>query len=150
MHIMPSRRDFLAGASIAAAAAVFGGRSSLADEGPPETTTIRLGYWPGYACLTPESISEELLRAEGFTDIRFVPPSDVNSVAGGEIDFDLDTAAWLVSQMDAGAPITVLAGVHLGCYELFVHDPIRTIGDLKGKKVGIDFISARPGTCTLR
>jgi NitT/TauT family transport system substrate-binding protein len=142
MQIMPSRRDFLAGASMAAAAAVFGGRSSLADEGPLETTTIRLGYWPTYACLTPESISEELLRAEGFTDVRFVPPSDINSVAGGEIDVDLDAAAWLVSQMDAGAPITVLAGVHLGCYELFVHDPIRTIGDLKGKKVGIDYLGS--------
>ncbi len=142
MPIMPSRRDFLAGASMAAAAAVFGGRRSLADEGPPETTTIRLGYRPTYACVTPESISEELLRAEGFTDIRFVPPSDVNSVAGGEIDFDLDTAAWLVSQVDAGAPITVLAGVHLGCYELFVHEPIRTIRDLKGKKVGIDYLGS--------
>ena len=63
-------------------------------------------------------------------------------MAGGEIDFDLDAAAWLVSQMDAGEPITVLAGVHTGCYELFVHEPIRTIGDLKGKKVGIDYLGS--------
>jgi NitT/TauT family transport system substrate-binding protein len=142
MQIMPSRRDFLAGASMAAAAAVFGGRSSLADEGPLETTTIRLSYQPIYACVTPESISEELLRAEGFTDVRFVPLSDSNSVAGGQIDFDLDTAAWLVSQLDAGQPITALAGVHLGCYELFVHEPLRTIRDLKGKKVGIDYLGS--------
>jgi NitT/TauT family transport system substrate-binding protein len=142
MQIMPSRRDFLAGASMAAAARIFGGRSSLADEGPPETTTIRLSYQPTYACITPESISEELLRAEGFTDVRFVPLSDINSVAGGQIDFDLDTAAWLVSQVDAGQPITALAGVHLGCYELFVHEPLRTIRDLKGKKVGIDYVGS--------
>jgi NitT/TauT family transport system substrate-binding protein len=142
MQIIQSRRDFLASASLAAAAGMLGARGSLANEGPPETTTIRLGYWPGYACLTPESISEELLRAEGFTDVRFVQPSDINSVAGGQIDFDLDTAAWLVSQVDAGHPITVLAGVHSGCYELFVHEPIRTIGDLKGKKVGIDYVGA--------
>ena len=31
----------------------------------------------------------------------------------------------------------MLAGVHVGCYELFAHKPIRTIGDLKGKRVGI-------------
>jgi NitT/TauT family transport system substrate-binding protein len=142
MQIMPSRRDFLAGASLAAAAGVFGARGSLAVEVPPETTTIRLGYAAGYACLTPESISEELLRAEGFTDVRFVPVSDINSVAGGQIDFDLDTAAWLVSQVDAGQPITALAGVHLGCYELFVHEPLRTIRDLKGKKVGIDYLGS--------
>jgi NitT/TauT family transport system substrate-binding protein len=27
--------------------------------------------------------------------------------------------------------------VHSGCYELFAHEPIRTIGDLKGRSVGI-------------
>ena len=87
MQIMPSRRDFLAGASLAAAAGVLGARRSLADEGPPETTTIRLGYWPTYALPCPRvDFAEELLRAEGFTDIRYVPPSDVDSVAGGEID----------------------------------------------------------------
>jgi NitT/TauT family transport system substrate-binding protein len=78
MQIVQSRRHFLASTSLAAAAGVLGIRRSLADEGPLETTTIRLGYWPTYACLTPESISEELLRAEGFTDVRFVPPSDIS------------------------------------------------------------------------
>ena len=144
MQMRQSRRDFLASASLAAAAGFLGGRGSLADEGAPEITTIRLGYWPGYACLTPQSISEALLRAEGFTDVRFVPPSDVNSVARGAFDFEMDSAPWLISQMDAGEPITVLAGVHVGCFELFAHEPIRTIADLKGKKVGIDFLGSGP------
>ena len=39
-------------------------------------------------------------------------------------------------------PITALAGVHTGCFELFAHEPIRTISDLKGKKVGIDVVGA--------
>jgi NitT/TauT family transport system substrate-binding protein len=142
MQIIQNRRDFLASASLAAAAGVLGAQRSLAGEAPLETTTIRLGYWPGYACLAPQSISGALLRAEGFTDVRFVPVSDSNSVAGGQIDFNLDTAVWLVAQVDAGEPITVLAGVHSGCYELFVHEPIRTIGDLKGKKVGIDYVGS--------
>ena len=34
-------------------------------------------------------------------------------------------------------PITALGGLHSGCFELFAHEPIRTISDLKGKKVGI-------------
>ena len=42
MHIMQSRRDFLAGLSAAGAASILGARASLADEGPPEVTTIRL------------------------------------------------------------------------------------------------------------
>ena len=42
MQIIQSRRDFLASLSAAGAAGVLGGRGSLADEGPPETTTIRI------------------------------------------------------------------------------------------------------------
>ena len=42
MQIIQNRRDFLASLSAAGAAGVLGARASLADEGPPETTTIRL------------------------------------------------------------------------------------------------------------
>jgi NitT/TauT family transport system substrate-binding protein len=66
----------------------------------------------------------------------------VDAVARGEIDFDFETAAWLVSQVDAGKPITALAGVHPGCYELFAHESIGTISDLKGKRVGISMLGS--------
>ena len=36
-----------------------------------------------------------------------------------------------------GAPITLLAGVHLGCFELFATERVRTLRDLKGKTVGV-------------
>jgi NitT/TauT family transport system substrate-binding protein len=78
------------------------------------------------------------LRAEGFTDIRYVRTvSGSDAVARGEADFNVDTGFWIVSRLDAGEPITALAGVHSGCYELFAHEPVRTIRDLKGKRVGI-------------
>jgi NitT/TauT family transport system substrate-binding protein len=141
MQSIQSRRDFMASASLAAAAGVLGARGSLAEEGPPEITTIRLAYWPNI-CLAPGDIAEDLLRAEGFSDIRRTPPKHVNSVASGEIDFDFETAAWVVSQVDAGEPITALAGVHPGCYELFANEPIRTISDLQGKKVGIEYLGS--------
>ena len=38
--------------------------------------------------------------------------------------------------IDRELPITVLTGVHAGCYELFAHGGIRGIADLKGKSVG--------------
>ena len=136
MRILQRRRDFLAGLSAAGTAGFLGARGSLADEGPLETTTVRLGYFPNI-CLAPGDIAEELLRAEGFTDVRYVPNLPIDAVARGEIDFDFDTAAWVVSQLDAGEPITALAGIHPGCYELFAHEPIRTISDLEGKKLGI-------------
>jgi NitT/TauT family transport system substrate-binding protein len=39
--------------------------------------------------------------------------------------------------IDRGDAITVLAGVHPGCFELFAKESIRSIVDLKGKSVGI-------------
>jgi NitT/TauT family transport system substrate-binding protein len=152
MHIMQSRRHFLAGLSAAGAAGLLSARASLADEEPLETTTLRLQRG-ATICLAPGQIAEELLHAEGFRDIRYVPPLKASQVASGEIDFAFQTAAWVVSHLDSGEPVTALAGVHSGCYELFAHDPIRAISDLKGKKVGIrgarDAI-ARPSRCSSR
>jgi NitT/TauT family transport system substrate-binding protein len=140
MHIMQSRRDFLSTLSATSVAGVLGTRGSLADEAPPEVTTIRLRRDPSI-CVAPWYIAEDLLRAEGFTDIRYVPvqegPPFAHMIERGEIDFGLFSAAGAVAFLDAGVSITVLAGVHTGCFELFAHEPIRTISDLKGKKVGI-------------
>ena len=46
--------------------------------------------------------------------------------------------------MDAGEPITVLAGVHPGCFELFAHERVRSIIDLKGKSVGVPGLGSSP------
>jgi NitT/TauT family transport system substrate-binding protein len=136
MHIMPSRRDFLTTLSAAGAASVLGAGGSLADEAPPEVTTIRLRK-SSAICIAPRYLAGDLLRAEGFTDIRYISDLPLDAVAHGELDFEMQTAAWVVSELDAGKPITAVAGVHLGCYELFAHEPIRAISDLRGKKVGI-------------
>jgi NitT/TauT family transport system substrate-binding protein len=137
MHVMQSRRDFLAGLSAATTAGILGTNGSLADEGPPETTTIRLPRDPSI-CIAPEQIADALLRAEGFTDVRYVQVSHSgDAVVRGEVDFGSETAAWVVTYLDAGQPITAMAGIHLRCYELFAHEPVRTISDLKGRRVGI-------------
>jgi NitT/TauT family transport system substrate-binding protein len=140
MQIIQSRRDFLASLAAAGAAGGFGARRSLADEPPLETTAIRLVRTSGI-CVAPIYIAEELLRAEGFAEISYVAvPGGVASaqvVAGGEADFLLNFAAPLLIPMDAGAPLTVIAGAHVGCFELFANDTVQRIADLKGKRVGV-------------
>jgi NitT/TauT family transport system substrate-binding protein len=136
MALGHSRRHFLAGASLATAAAVLGTGRARADERPPEITTIRLRK-SATMCVAPRYIAEDLLRAEGFTDVQYISDPPIDAVAGGEIDFEIQSATWIISELDAGKPITALVGVHPGCYELFAHEPIRTITDLKGRKVGI-------------
>ena len=57
-------------------------------------------------------------------------------IAHGEVDFGRDFVPAHVSGMNSGAPITILAGLHLGCFEVFGKVEIRGLADLKGKTVG--------------
>ncbi len=64
-------------------------------------------------------------------------------IGRGDLDFALMDAPTLVFQLDTSVSITALAGVHTGCLELFAHDEsIRTISDLKGKRVGISYLGS--------
>jgi NitT/TauT family transport system substrate-binding protein len=147
MQSIQSRRRFLASLTAAGAAGILGARNSLAAEAPPETTTVRLNKIPGI-CIAPQYVAEELLRAEGFTDVRYVftepglGPSE--SVARGEIDFTINFAPLLVIPMDTSKSITVLGGVHTGCFELFANERVRSLLDLKGRTVGVQGIGSTP------
>jgi NitT/TauT family transport system substrate-binding protein len=146
MHMLQSRRRFLTTASLAGAAGILAAPRSLRAEPPPETTTIRLPKIPGI-CVAPAYVADELLRAEGFTDVRYVPTDAANVagvIAGGEVDFGLIFAAALVVAIDTGQPITALAGVHPGCFELFARDDINSVTDLRGRSVGVQAWGASP------
>jgi NitT/TauT family transport system substrate-binding protein len=121
MPAVQNRRHFLATLSSSGALSLFGAAKSFAQEAPPETTALRLAKINGI-CIAPQYVAEELLRAEGFTDIRYVATeSGVGaslSLARGEFDFTANYALAHVVAIDAGEPITILAGEHLGCFEL--------------------------------
>src|SRR6516162_377011 len=136
-----SRRRFLSNAALAGAAGLGGFGAwgkALAAEPPPEITTIRFEKDP-VTCIAPQ-VFQELLRAEGFTDIRYVDVtethvrradaanSDVysNMMAHDEVDFGRTFAPGFVLGMNAGAPVMVLSGLHLGCFEVFGKNEIRT------------------------
>src|SRR5262245_9950705 len=76
----PSRRHFLRAATAAGAAAFVGLRSArVAAEPPPETTTLKILQFPS-GCQGPVHAAEELLRGEGFTDVRYVPSSNTQDM----------------------------------------------------------------------
>jgi NitT/TauT family transport system substrate-binding protein len=121
-----------------AAAAVIGPSHSFAQHAP-ETTTIRLAKHSGI-CIAPQYIADELLRAEGFTDIQYVvrPPAVLSPAIGrGEVDFSMHFSPPSILAIEAGERLTIIAGIHIGCFELFAHEGIRSIRDLKGKKVAL-------------
>jgi NitT/TauT family transport system substrate-binding protein len=142
---MQTRREFIAAVSVLGAAGLAGGLTASADETPLETTTVRLANIGGI-CLAPQYASEELLRLEGFTDIRFVETvsgvPNATKVARGEIDFSMNFAAPLVIAIDSGVPIVLLAGVHPGCFELFAREGISKVSDLKGASVGVQALGS--------
>jgi NitT/TauT family transport system substrate-binding protein len=139
MPTVQNRRRFLAALSSASAAGLLGGPTD-AQEAPLETTTIRLVKSPSL-CSAPQYGATELLHAEGFTDVRYViSDSGLNqskAIARGEVDLSLDFSSPLLIAIDAGERITIVGGVHVGCFELFATERIRTIADLKGRTVGV-------------
>lgn len=149
-HSAPSRREIL---QAAAAAGVIAAVPALAAaEPPPETRRIRLMRYPiDLACASPMWIAEELLRAEGFEDVSYVPLSpaqgdpipDTSAVGAGDVDIALVDVFSILLGLDANKPVLALAGIHPGCFELFGAKSLRSIRNLKGKTIAVADLSQR-------
>jgi len=141
-----SRREFVSGLVGAGSAGLLGLRSDPARaETSPEATALRFLQFPASTgsslCMAPQYVAGELLKGEGFTDVRYVKSSHVSitkPIGSGEADFTMCDAPSLIMDLDAvQPPIVVLMGVHAGCYELFAANRIKSIRDLKGKTVSV-------------
>jgi NitT/TauT family transport system substrate-binding protein len=134
-----NRRAFLTGLAAAGGGQMFrAAPAAPAAEPPPETTTLRLIQVPSI-CRSPQYVAGPLLQGEGLTDVRYVkrPSSEhvPRTLAAGEVDISMGYVGPLIMAIDTGAPIVILAGGHVGCFELFGNDRVRSISDLKGKTV---------------
>jgi NitT/TauT family transport system substrate-binding protein len=144
-----TRREFASGLTLAGTAGLLGLWPETASaESPPETTRIRL-EWAGGTCQAPKYVAEELLRAEGFTDVQYVNREARNltsrrlkALSSDEADFDLMFVPDLILEIDKANPIVILAGQHLGCFELFASGPVRAVRDLKDKTIAVREVGA--------
>jgi NitT/TauT family transport system substrate-binding protein len=137
---MIGRRAFVHGAAAVGMTRLLGVPSTEA-ESPPETTTLRIGHSLSL-CAAPQFVAEDLLRGEGFTSVKYVKSADAGlaqwrDLATGETDFNTAFSGPLLLRIDAEDPIVLLAGIHVGCFELFGTQRIRAVRDLKGKTVAI-------------
>lgn len=137
-----TRREFLTGLTLAGTVGLVGLRPEpTAAEPPPETTKLRLVFRPGAICTAPLYLAEEFLQGEGFTDVQYVKKETTvgirQAVASGEGPIAMVFLAPTLVLIDAGDPIVLLSGVHVGCLELFGTDRVRAIRDLKGKTVAV-------------
>jgi NitT/TauT family transport system substrate-binding protein len=141
-----TRRRFLSKLTMAGAAGLLSLHARLvAAEPPPETRRLRLDQ-TGAICVAPQFVAEELLRGEGFTDVHYVKtggaPGTLKAMGAGELDLTTTPVWTSLTHIEAGAPIVFLAGLHIGCFELFGTDRIRSVGDLKGKRVAVTVLGS--------
>ncbi|MGH2375972.1 MAG: ABC transporter substrate-binding protein [bacterium] len=148
-----SRREFLGQLALGGAGALLASQAPFkawdilglplkvwAAEPPPETARLRLIQAPSI-CQAGQFVAEELLRAEGFTDVQYIKKPGVKGIetglASGEADINMHFNARLLMRVESGDPVVMLAGGHVGCFELFATERVRTVRDLKGKTVAV-------------
>jgi len=73
MPLIQTRRRFLTTTATAGVASVLRAPQVPAADGALETTTVRVGK--GSLCAARTYLAEELLRAEGFTEVRYPKPA---------------------------------------------------------------------------
>ena len=150
MHIMQSRRDFLATLSAAGAAGVLGGRRVARQRGAagndhdPDRQARR--NLSGASIPGPRASGLKASPTCAISNSKVAPSCSTRSRVVRS-DFDYGCTRQISSvRVDAGLPLTVLAGVHPGRFEPLAHEPIQTVSDLKGKKVGIQGLGSNdPG-----
>jgi NitT/TauT family transport system substrate-binding protein len=138
-----SRRAFLGELTLAATAGLAGlGSLPAHAQAPLETLRLRLA-WTGSTCQAPQYVAEELLKLEGFSEVEFVDISEgggigiARSLAAGRADLTMNFVGPLLVELDAGSPLVLLAGGHVGCFELVGTEQVRAIRDLKGRTVAV-------------
>ena len=135
-----SRRRFLGRLTLAGTAGLLGlYPRPVAAEPPPETTTLRLVRSPAI-CIAPYYVAAEFLPGEGFTQVQHVEMGGhlfTKALLSGEVDIVLNFVGPLLTRVDAGDPVVMVAGGHVGCFELVATERVHAIRDLKEKTVAV-------------
>ena len=107
MLSIQTRRGFLTTLSSTCAASLLLGRATaVVQDGPPETTKIRIAKGPPL-CWAPMYVVDTLLRAEGFVEIEYVntsPAALTPALARGEVDLACISRPRALSQSMPASP----------------------------------------------
>ena len=144
-----NRRAFLRTAALGGATAIVAVRPAAVVAQPPlETSRIRLSQAIAI-CTAPQLVAGELLKSEGFADVQYQDISRATTgalpeVASGAADIGITFSGPTIIQIDRGDAVVVLSGVHPGCFELFGTDRVRSLKDLKGKRIAVFGLGSSP------
>jgi NitT/TauT family transport system substrate-binding protein len=133
------RRRFLSNSASLSVAALLGTAGPAFAEPPPEVKRIRLAHDIA-VCYAPQYLAEAFLSLEGFTQVEWIRAPTSTALAdldSGDADMTMEATPALVYAIDRGAKFVILGGIHAGCYELFGHENVQSVRDLKGKRVSV-------------
>ncbi len=131
--------------------------AQTAENGEPaqDDYVIKIGYGGGL-CEAPLHIAVE----KGFFDkegvkyeLERVDAAETASAVGsGKIEAGFGLLGKFLQPIDNGLPMRVTAGLHTGCTKVLVpgDSDIKTVADLKGKKIGVPGLGAAPAIITKR
>src|SRR5690242_13813798 len=105
-----TRRRLLIMAALAGGASLPPRRPAWAAEPARETNTVRLGKM-SVICFAPQYVCESLLRAEGFTDIRYIDTTiatQEEELGSDKLDFHSNLPLSHVIAIDDELPIKVV------------------------------------------
>jgi NitT/TauT family transport system substrate-binding protein len=64
------------------------------------------------------------------------------ALAAGEVDLTTVFSGDFLLQLEAGDPLVLVAGVHVGCFELFGTERVRAIRALRGRTVAVNALGS--------
>jgi ABC-type nitrate/sulfonate/bicarbonate transport system substrate-binding protein len=130
--------------AVAAAAFAVALGTSFASTGPAHAEKVRIGYWSSGVSLGFGAVLEagKFMEKEGL-EVEYVKFPDVNAptkaMAAAAIDFAIGAAAGgSLSVAADGLPMSIMLATQVAELDFVVPEdsPIKSIADLKGKKIG--------------
>lgn len=119
-----------------------------------EEYVLKIGYGT-ISCMAPLQIAIEngYFDAEGLKYEAVKMDGFVGEYVGsGHVDASYGLASKFIQPIDNGLNITMTAGIHTGCIKLLAKSDsgIKTVGDLKGKTVGVNSLADAPAVLLKR
>ncbi len=135
---------FIFGLAIAVSCTPSQPTSNSASTTPAKTSPIQMGFsaWPGW--LPWQVAQEEKLFAANKVkvDLKWFDGylDSINALSAGQLDANTQTLNDTISSIAAGAEqvIVLVNDNSTGNDKIIVRDGIKTIGDLKGKRIGVE------------
>jgi NitT/TauT family transport system substrate-binding protein len=116
---------------------------------PVKLKHVRIGTGPG-TCQAPIFVAHELgfFKKEGLDSELILSEFDVQKeqLATGKIEAVSGLLDKWLKPMEQGLDIKFSAGIHFGCLQILVpiDSPIKSVKDLKGKRIGVPVIGDGP------